>query len=36
VGWVIVPVAVGALFSAFHLLHIVIAGPPAKKIGAAE
>jgi TRAP-type transport system small permease protein len=36
VGWFIVPVAVGALFSAFHLLHIVIAGPPAKKIGAAE
>src|SRR5215204_1721691 len=24
VGWFIVPVAVGALFSAFHLLHIVI------------
>jgi TRAP-type transport system small permease protein len=36
VGWFIVPVAAGALFSAFHLLHIVIAGPPAKKIGAAE
>ena len=36
VGWFIVPVAVGALFSAFHLLHIVIAGPPEKKIGAAE
>lgn len=36
VGWFIVPVAVGALFSAFHLLHTVIAGPPAKRIGAAE
>ncbi|MEJ5989397.1 TRAP transporter small permease [Ramlibacter sp. PS3R-8] len=36
VGWFIVPVAVGALFSAFHLLHIVIAGPPAKHIGGAE
>jgi len=36
VGWFIVPVAVGALFSAFHLLHIVIAGPPARKQEAAE
>jgi len=36
VGWFIVPVAIGALFSAFHLLHIVIAGPPAKRLGAAE
>jgi TRAP-type transport system small permease protein len=36
VAWFIVPVAVGALFSAFHLLHIVIAGPPAKRLGAAE
>jgi TRAP-type C4-dicarboxylate transport system permease small subunit len=36
VGWFIVPVAVGALFSALHLLHIVISGPPAKRIGAAE
>jgi TRAP-type C4-dicarboxylate transport system permease small subunit len=36
VGWFIVPVAVGALFSALHLLHIVIAGPPAKKLGGAE
>ena len=32
VGWFIVPVAGGALFSAFHLLHIVIAGPPAKTL----
>ena len=36
VAWFIVPVAVGALFSALHLLRIVIAGPPAKRIGAAE
>jgi TRAP-type C4-dicarboxylate transport system permease small subunit len=36
VGWFIVPVAVGALFSAFHLLHIVIAGPPERKAGGAE
>jgi TRAP-type transport system small permease protein len=36
VGWFIVPVAVGALFSAFHLLHSVIAGPPARKAGGAE
>lgn len=36
VGWFIVPVAAGALFSAFHLLHIVIAGPPERKAGGAE
>lgn len=36
VGWFIVPVAVGALFSGFHLLHQVIAGPPQKKLGGAE
>jgi TRAP-type C4-dicarboxylate transport system permease small subunit len=36
VGWFIVPVAVGALFSAFHLLHIVISGPPVKHVGGAE
>lgn len=36
VGWFIAPVAVGALFSAFHLLHIVIAGPPAPRVGGAE
>lgn len=36
VGWFIVPVAVGALFSALHLLHIVIAGPPARKLESAE
>jgi TRAP-type transport system small permease protein len=36
VGWFIVPVAAGALFSAFHLLHIVISGPPERKAGGAE
>ena len=36
VGWFIVPVAVGALFSALHLLHIVIAGPPQRHAGGAE
>ena len=36
VAWFIVPVAIGALFSAFHLLHIVIAGPPARKLESAE
>lgn len=36
VGWFIVPVAVGALFSAFHLLHVVIAGPRPKVAGGAE
>ena len=34
VAWFIVPVAIGALFSAFHLIHIVIAGPPARTGGA--
>jgi TRAP-type C4-dicarboxylate transport system permease small subunit len=36
VGWFIVPVAVGALFSALHLLHDVVCGPPAKKLESAE
>jgi TRAP-type C4-dicarboxylate transport system permease small subunit len=36
VGWFIVPVAIGALFSALHLLRIVIAGPPVKKLESAE
>lgn len=36
VGWFIVPVALGALFSAFHLLHIVVAGPPQRQAGGAE
>ena len=36
VAWFIVPVGIGAFFSGLHLLHIVIAGPPAAKIGGAE
>ena len=36
VAWFIVPVAVGALFSALHLLHVVIAGPQARRNGGAE
>jgi TRAP-type transport system small permease protein len=36
VGWFIVPVAIGALFSGLHLLHVVISGPPEKKMGGAE
>jgi TRAP-type C4-dicarboxylate transport system permease small subunit len=36
VAWFIVPVAVGALCSALHLLHIVIAGPRARRTGSAE
>lgn len=36
VGWFIVPVAIGALFSALHLLHIVVAGPPPARLGGAE
>lgn len=36
VGWFIVPVGVGAVFSALHLLHIVVAGPPAPRTGGAE
>ena len=36
VGWFIVPVAISALFSALHLLRIVVAGPPARKAGSAE
>lgn len=35
VGWFVVPIAVGTLFSALHLLHIAIAGPPVRS-GAAE
>jgi TRAP-type C4-dicarboxylate transport system permease small subunit len=35
VGWFIVPVAVGAFFSALHLARTVVAGPPART-GAAE
>lgn len=36
VGWFIVPVAVGALLSGLHLLHIVLAGPPVRRAGGAE
>jgi TRAP-type C4-dicarboxylate transport system permease small subunit len=34
VGWFVVPVAIGAFFSALHLLHQVVAGPPARSGGA--
>jgi TRAP-type transport system small permease protein len=36
VAWFIVPVGVGALLSAVHLLRIVIVGPPTPQIGGAE
>lgn len=36
VGWFIVPVGMGALLSALHLLRIVIVGPPAAQVGSAE
>ncbi|WP_137893441.1 TRAP transporter small permease [Ramlibacter sp. 2FC] len=36
VGWFIVPVGIGALLSALHLLRIVVVGPPAAQLGAAE
>lgn len=36
VAWFIVPVGIGALLSALHLLRIVIVGPPAPQIGGAE
>lgn len=36
VGWFIVPVALGALMSGLHLLHIVVAGPPTRHAGGAE
>lgn len=36
VAWFIVPVGMGALLSALHLLRIVIAGPPVAAIGGAE
>lgn len=36
VGWFIVPVGVGALLSALHLLHIAIAGPPPPRVVSAE
>lgn len=36
VGWFIVPVGIGALLSAVHLVRIVIAGPPAPVVGGQE
>ena len=36
VGWFIVPVAIGALLSALHLVRIVIVGPPLAQTGGAE
>ncbi|WP_309679827.1 TRAP transporter small permease [Polaromonas sp.] len=36
VGWFIVPVGIGALLSALHLLRIVVVGPPATQPGGAE
>lgn len=36
VAWFIVPVGLGALLSALHLLRIVIVGPPAAQVGGAE
>lgn len=36
VGWFIVPVGVGALLSALHLVRIAFVGPPAPPLGNAE
>ena len=36
VGWFIVPIGIGALLSALHLVRIVIVGPPASRIEALE
>lgn len=36
VGWFIVPVCIGALLSALHLVRIVIVGPPLAHVGGAE
>jgi TRAP-type C4-dicarboxylate transport system permease small subunit len=36
VGWFIVPVGIGALLSALHLIRIVIVGPPLAHVGGAE
>ncbi|MEP7283389.1 MAG: TRAP transporter small permease [Rubrivivax sp.] len=36
VGWFIVPVGVGALLSALHLVRIAIQGPPNVAVGVAE
>ena len=36
VAWFILPVGIGALLSALHLLRVVIAGPPPARVGGAE
>lgn len=36
VGWFIVPVGLGALFSALHLVRIALVGPPRTAVGVAE
>lgn len=36
VGWFIVPVGVGALLSALHLVRIAVEGPPHVAVGGAE
>jgi len=36
VGWFIVPVGLGALLSALHLVRIAIVGPPPPAVGVAE
>jgi len=36
VGWFIVPVGVGALLSALHLVRIAVVGPPQPVLGSAE
>ena len=36
VAWFILPVGIGALLSALHLLRVVVAGPPPARVGGAE
>ena len=36
VGWFIVPVGIGALLSALHLVRIAIVGAPQAALGSAE
>jgi TRAP-type transport system small permease protein len=36
VGWFIVPVGIGALLSALHLVRIVVVGAPDARVGGAE
>lgn len=36
VGWFIVPIGIGALLSALHLVRIVIVGPPVARVAAVE